>query len=1110
MGYDDNTLIYIEENDKIEASIAAKGFADDEVKNRAYINALGAELALKYLTSENINVSNIYNMHSIKKVLEETDISDIMLPNIHIDVRVVFDDNYIFIPKAHFEYNLVPDIYLVFNLAKDVTHVKFLGFFEPKLINKNNENDKYYFIEKEKLNPPIDLKNYIQNYKGNTINSLSESEMENSEKIMISMVDNDISEDDKKYLLQQLTKSADLRDKFIEYENFELLSFTAINDDTVQKREIKDSLETAIAAGGFEDLADLSDLNDLSDISEPEKQEIVQDSIGDLPLENEILPSDNTDFMTSDLEDIPDIDDILSDNEIKENAELQNANLEEIVNNDDSNILSDAAILGTAAALRAGASAAETVSGITDGIEIAKDSLDLIYSGLDLENNQNQNNNIDEIQEPENILIEDETISLQSETADLTKEFIEESDTSFDIGNELPDLGTSDRLSVEEKNIAESFDFDNIETSYFEEVNAPAEEIEPETLSIDDVDTSNFEEIELPQEEIAEEVISIDNIDTSEVENNTVDFINEIDNKISFDDIDMQNSNMDEPADFATDDSMDTMSFNNIDTTEMDNIQVDENLIENEKLSFDDVDTSSLQMPEIEIDDDKIDNTISFDDVETDEEDVIETIQDEQIIDNDFLDDSMSFEDDDLEKIDTLNEIEPINEEHLENIDNIVSEKPESFGKNLLDGLASENLNDDISIESIDTELDLPETDNLPNAEDISSSDLLAEIDDILSTTQTNENIGIPDDDIPDTPIEDILGVNSLDEIIPEANTQAQPIKEEVQSFDVITSLDAGMPEQTQNIDEDIVSLIDNVETNYINDMPENDLTSNVETDENQEKLGVLFNDNDSDDDSEYDDDIASLADFEQEAMQENPEAFASVPGVALYKKPAGLNPQNKKIIVAAALVAVLASVSVLAMLKSKSGNADIENLPTSGETEVVDNTPLMPTEEVTSKSIDEPNVLTNAPDINSIDKKEVQKAKSTKELKNTAAAPKTKPISSESYLSVQKLVWDVPDYLSYSPKMKNYLMTAGKSIKLSLSADLLLATEYAYSNQIKVNLKLGNDGAVQDAKVVTSSGSDQIDKIVLQSVKDTLNVVKPPSGEVKGPNFNLSLIIYL
>ena len=156
------TLIYIEEQDKHDASAAANAFAHKDTKNRAYINTLGAELAMKYLASEDINIANIYNIHSIKKILEEIDISDIMLPNIHIDVRVIFDENIIFIPKSHFEYNLVPDIYLVLYLAKDISHVKFLGFFEPKLINKKNCNDKYYFIEKEKLNAPSDLKKYIE------------------------------------------------------------------------------------------------------------------------------------------------------------------------------------------------------------------------------------------------------------------------------------------------------------------------------------------------------------------------------------------------------------------------------------------------------------------------------------------------------------------------------------------------------------------------------------------------------------------------------------------------------------------------------------------------------------------------------------------------------------------------------------------------------------------------------------------------------------------------------------------------------------------------------------------------------------------------------------
>ena len=71
-------------------------------------------------------------------------------------------ENLIFIPKEHFTYGLTPDIYVVLLLADN--YVKLLGFFEPKLINKNNQNDNYYFIEKEKLSNQTDLKKYIEKH----------------------------------------------------------------------------------------------------------------------------------------------------------------------------------------------------------------------------------------------------------------------------------------------------------------------------------------------------------------------------------------------------------------------------------------------------------------------------------------------------------------------------------------------------------------------------------------------------------------------------------------------------------------------------------------------------------------------------------------------------------------------------------------------------------------------------------------------------------------------------------------------------------------------------------------------------------------------------------
>ena len=218
-----NTIL-IDEKEREDARALTQSFARADVKSRAYINALGAEICLKYFRQENISDEPTYNLHNIRKILEEFDISDVMLSNIHIDVRVIFDENQIFIPKSHFEYNLLPDIYVVLKLAKDHQNTEFLGFFEPKLINKNNTNGDYYFIEKEKLSSPVDLKNYVNNFKGNSDTELSETDTDNAEFLMVSMTDNNITEEDKKKLINYLTQSARLRDSFIEFENFEIVN----------------------------------------------------------------------------------------------------------------------------------------------------------------------------------------------------------------------------------------------------------------------------------------------------------------------------------------------------------------------------------------------------------------------------------------------------------------------------------------------------------------------------------------------------------------------------------------------------------------------------------------------------------------------------------------------------------------------------------------------------------------------------------------------------------------------------------------------------------------------------------------------------------------------
>jgi len=109
---------------------------------------------------------------------------------------------------------------------------------------------------------------------------------------------------------------------------------------------------------------------------------------------------------------------------------------------------------------------------------------------------------------------------------------------------------------------------------------------------------------------------------------------------------------------------------------------------------------------------------------------------------------------------------------------------------------------------------------------------------------------------------------------------------------------------------------------------------------------------------------------------------------------------------------------------------------------------------------------------------------------------------------SVSKVAWEVPEEYAYNDSFRKYLQTAGKNLKLTLQNDLLLSTEMAYSDKIVVDLTISKDGTVKAANIVTSSGSKQIDKIVLQSVKETLKYLKVPASEVSGQSVSATLII--
>lgn len=820
------TLIYIDDKEKYDASVAANFYSNKDVKNRVYVNTLGAELVMKYLKSENVEIGNVQNIHSVKKILEEFDISDVMLKNIHIDVRVVFDEQAIFIPKSHFEYNLVPDIYVVFQLASDNSYVKFLGFFEPKLINKNNANKDYYFIEKEKLNSPLDFVKYVKNFNGDT----NMYEAEDYEVSLVSMADNAISDYDKRILLQQLAKSADLREKFIEYENFEMLSSCAMTDTSIEKPEL-----------------------DMEDVS---------DGVSD---------------------------------DITDNSALSSAALS----------------AGAAGATIAAEAAAQDVLGENELISDAADSISLNESDIPVDNLEG--------------IVEDDEFNINKNTLD------SDMDETKDEKVDLDSIETlNSEISLDETAV-ETIDLNDFDTA---ETNVNVEPLQEEKVDIDNLPAETF---------ISEDSC---NVETVPVENSEEKTTDGTDDSISLDE-------------FVSLDDISTVSNETTETPSAEN-------------SEDVVSLESFELPQ---------NTVSDN-------------EDNSVFDNISLDDS------------------PLPEEPTD----YMEEKNTSFGNNLLENLAAEEEN--VAIEP------------MTEPEKAESNELLSQLENVLTTSA------------------------------------------------------AAGPDEASGLAE--INASSSESSDYVSD---------------SNGLNVLFNENEP----APSENIGNLDEYPEQ----------NYAGAALTREKSG----SKNVVVTALLIAALLGAGAFMYLKPKNDNvADVEPIPVTEEIGQNDNDNPAAVSEVA-----EP-VASEGQEDQAQASQETQA--STSQKSETAAQQETptevaqsvseekpnvqpKRQSSNAFMSVSRLTWNVPDSLSRNADIQSYLKAAGKSIKLSLSADLLLATEFAYSNQAKVSLVLSQDGTVQSAKMASGSGSSQIDSIVLQSVKDTLNVVKPPSNAVQSPSFNLDLIIY-
>ena len=1230
----ENTTLVIDEKEKENAKALSQSFVKGDVKSRAFINALGAEVCLKYLRDENIVSGNVYNMHNIRKILEEFDISDIMLSNIHIDVRVVYDENQIFIPKSHFEYNITPDIYVVLKMAKDCSQTELLGFFEPKMLNKNNSNDKYYFIEKEKLSAPVDLKNFINNFEGKSNKEYDEKEIEDAEILMISIADNDITEKDTKKLFDYLKNSSELRDKFIEFENFEMISYQAANTADFEERFVNSNgvieAETTETENTDEILEDTAQDNIIVEdesqtIIEEETPTIVEDEAQ--PINEEGTPSTFEDEAqtideeetTANIENTSAEEQTLESGKTDDDANFDSGFLEDLLNG----VAAGGAEIAGAAVASAALSGAEEVS------DIAKDAEDTLAGLADMAANTEETEvSQKNISESESLL-SDALNSLlgQDEQRPVSTPFGYNTDNS----NASSDNDTSDDIVFSNDDNYDDIVFEdgdiyddnssgsssgkaylpsssNSKPAISTVINTPISEA-TDLISIESLQMGDIPPLDVPKADPTDMMQMdefqnlVDNYVPQKIKDESVcvDF-----NTIHSDESSDMEGNP-SSADFSAKKSVVVESDAFVE--EMPEAVAQKEITEEDKLNSDSfVEEMPEELPQNEFD--KKDELSSDNFVQ----DMPEELSQNKFEKKDELS-SDNFVQDMPEEL-SQNEFAQKNELNSDETDNFNEDMQKSqvvsgalnademsvgmdmnlaVGEDVLTAnLGSAIDNNELTIDesafddfgnvpSLGEEITNELNDEIAMSDDISASIDMSAIDNHVNESLNMDNQELSIQENAENDISDFRDESQLqDNAQPQENIQAEATQEENQAYDEISDLsildelsalsgegdvlmlgndtadsgaesegglseeeeaavlehaeetgasDAAEPINNENVGEsedlqqtdesdieiceeesqneaDSVQGINSIDDiNSIEDISDIEYQDNAEDEPQNQSLGILYGNSNPDDLN------STIREAEQESYNFKPKKSSSklipVFGFLTF------------VIIVGAVVGFMIksknSIESETLISSNPDNSTLASPETDNSGILSDNgiEPAVPTD--LSPSAPAPKAVPVSTELSKEAKQAAvnntkQAIKNTKEAikKQQAAAGPKKPINASKSITLQKISWEVPDYLSYSDNMRRYLQTAGKSIKLTLSSDLLLTNDYIYSNQVKVSLKLSKDGTIQSAQVTKSSGSNRVDNIVLQTVKNTLNAVKPAQGEVPTPSYNLGIIIYL
>lgn len=188
-------------------------------RKKGMIDLLGVTLFAKFLKKRQINLNLNNCLHKFPFALEEYKITDISYNGYKIFIITVFNENYIRIPKLHFQLGIQPDFYVITEVNKSVEKGAIGGYIKASDVTSLLNDDRFYYPEKRDISKidglieKITIPNRPRSTYGKHLDACAK---------FVKLVDNELTKSEKDKLIKHLLTCesciAKLRD-FMQFDN---------------------------------------------------------------------------------------------------------------------------------------------------------------------------------------------------------------------------------------------------------------------------------------------------------------------------------------------------------------------------------------------------------------------------------------------------------------------------------------------------------------------------------------------------------------------------------------------------------------------------------------------------------------------------------------------------------------------------------------------------------------------------------------------------------------------------------------------------------------------------------------------------------------------------